>query len=169
MKNEVDFPNYVTKADLKTQQLQMHKNFLQFDLAFLKPEIDRLDNGQLKTTPIDLSKLGDVVKNEVVSNLSISNYISIVYGKLHKEVNATQTTDTDNAVKKTEYDTKISEIKSKILNHEHAKYITTQEFNKFPVNFAARLVQAKLHTKDYINDFLKVIDFGNKLKILEKN
>ena len=36
-----------------------------------------------------------------------------------------------NLVKKTDYDTKISEIEKKITtDHGHDKYITTQEFNK---------------------------------------
>ena len=48
-------------------------------------------------------------------------------------------------------DTKISEGESKIL--DHAKYITTQEFNKITVgNFSARLKQANLVSK---------IDFDN--------
>ena len=34
--------------------------------ASLKSEIDKLDIGKLETTPVDLSKLSDVVKNEVV-------------------------------------------------------------------------------------------------------
>ena len=36
-----------------------------------------------------------------------------------------------NLVKKTDYNTKISEIENKITtDHDHDKYITTQEFNK---------------------------------------
>ena len=47
-----------------------------------------------------------------------------------------------NLVKKeTDYDTKISEIKNKITtDHEHDKYIATEEFNKLTSeHFAARL------------------------------
>ena len=36
------------------------------NLARLKSDIDKLHVDKLKTTPIDLSKLGDAVKNEVV-------------------------------------------------------------------------------------------------------
>ena len=36
-----------------------------------------------------------------------------------------------NLVKKTDYNTKINEIEKKITNHNHDKYITTPEFNKF--------------------------------------
>ena len=34
-------------------------------------------------------------------------------------------------VKKTDYKTKINEIKKKITEHNHDKYITTPAFNKF--------------------------------------
>ena len=50
-----------------------------------------------------------------------------------------------NLVKKTDYNTKINEIKKKITNHDHCnKYITTQECNKLTAaNFPSRLAQAK--------------------------
>ena len=56
------------------------------DLVSLKSEIDKLDIGKLETTPIDLSRLSDVVKNEVVKKTE--------YNELAKKVNAIQTTDT---------------------------------------------------------------------------
>ena len=37
----------------------------------------------------------------------------------------------NNLVKKTDYNTKINEIKKKITDHNCDKYITTPEFNKF--------------------------------------
>ena len=33
------------------------------------------------------------------------------------------------------YDAKISEIESKVNNHDHDKYITTSEFNKVTTKF----------------------------------
>ena len=40
---------------------------------------------------------------------------------------------------KNNYNTKINEIKKKITDHDHDKYITTQEFNKVTSkNFAAQ-------------------------------
>ena len=41
-----------------------------------------------------------------------------------------QTTDMSDLVKKGEYNTKIAEIEKKILDHDHDKYATTQQFNK---------------------------------------
>ena len=54
--------------------------------------------GKLETTPVDLNKLRDVVKNEMVKKSE--------YNELVKKINAIQTTDTSNLVKKTDYDTK---------------------------------------------------------------
>ena len=36
------------------------------DFATLKLDIDKLDIGKLKTAPVDLNKLSDIVKNEAV-------------------------------------------------------------------------------------------------------
>ena len=50
--------------------------------------------------------------------------------------------------KKTDYDTKVSEIENKLNNHNHDKYIDTQEFNKLTADvFKARIAQANLITK----------------------
>ena len=76
-----------------------------------------------------------------------------------------QTSDTNNLVKKADYNTNIAEIEKKILDHDHSKYITTQEFNKLTAdNFAARLEIAKLATKNDIAGFVKEADFDEKPK-----
>ena len=76
-----------------------------------------------------------------------------------------------NLVKKTDYNTKISEMENKITtDHDHDKYITTQEFNKLKSeNFTARLAQANLASKSDIANFVKKTDFDNKLRKLNKN
>ena len=52
--------------------------------------------------------------------------------------------------KKTDYNTKTSEVKKKITDSNHNKYLTTPEFNKFTGDiFAARLNQANLARKSY--------------------
>ena len=63
-------------------------------------------------------------------------------------------------MKKTDCDTKLSDIEKKIADHNHDKYITTQEFKKLTTeNFNARLAQAILITKT---------DFDAKLQSLTK-
>ena len=63
-------------------------------------------------------------------------------------------------VKKTDYDTKISENEKKVTDHSHDKCITTLEFNTLATRaFNARLAQANLITKT---------DFDAKLTSLNK-
>ena len=51
-------------------------------------------------------------------------------------------------ITKTDYNKKINEIEKEISNHDHAKYITTQEFNNLEAGvFTARLAQADLVIK----------------------
>ena len=62
-------------------------------------------------------------------------------------------------VKKTDYNTKISEIEKKTTDHNHGKYITTPEFNKLTgENFDARLKQENLVTKADFDDELKSLN-----------
>ena len=63
-------------------------------------------------------------------------------------------------MKKTNYDTKITEIEKKLTDHNHDKYITTPEFNTLAADvFNARLAQANLITKT---------DFDAKLSSLNR-
>ena len=72
--------------------------------------------------------------------------------------------------RKTEYNTKINEIEKKSTDHNHDKYITTPEFNKLTSeNFAARLKQANLASKNDIANFVNKTDFDNKLEDVTSN
>ena len=72
--------------------------------------------------------------------------------------------------KKTDYNTKISETENKITtDHDHDKYITTQEFKLTSKHFTARLKQANLVSKNDIANFVKKTDFDNKLKDVTSN
>ena len=76
---------------------------LKSNLASLKTELDKLDIDKLVPGPVDLSKLIDVAKNDVVKKT--------VYDKLVAKVDST---DTSAFVLKTRYDTDESEIQNKI-------------------------------------------------------
>ena len=87
--------NYVTKPDLKRATgINTSKFAKKYNLFSLKPDADKLDIEKLETTPIDLSKRSNVVKNDVVKKN--------VYHELIKNVNAIQTVDTDDLAKKPE-------------------------------------------------------------------
>ena len=61
-------------------------------------------------------------------------------------------------LKKTDDNIKINDIKNKITDHSHDKYITTRELKKLTAeNFPARLKQANLVTKTDFDDKLQTI------------
>ena len=117
----------------------------------MESKVDKLDVDKLVPVPVDLSKLNDRVKKEVVKKTE--------YNELVKKVNAIKTTDTRNLLRKTDYDKKISEIqrnKKTPTDYDHSNRYTTQELNNLTVeNFAARLAQAKLATKDDTANLIK--------------
>ena len=62
-------------------------------------------------------------------------------------------------LKKTGYDTKITEIENKLNNHNHDKYIATPEFNTLAADvFNARLAQANLVTKTDFDNTISSLD-----------
>ena len=176
-------------------------------MANLKGEVDKLDVDKLKPIPTDLSKLSDLVKNDVVtktdynklvakvdnidtsglvkktdyntkiteiedkipdiSGLATKTALAIVENKIPSINNlATKTALTavenkiPNLVKKTDYNTKITDIEHKLNNHNHDKYVATLEFNTLAADvFNARLAQANLITKT---------DFDAKLSSLNR-
>ena len=94
IKVELDLSSYATKTDLKNV---IHANARSFasktNLASLKTEIDKTDAGKLKTVPVDLAKLSNVVKNDVVKETE--------YNKL---VGKVDNIDTTGFVLKTKYE-----------------------------------------------------------------
>ena len=71
---KVNLSNYATKADIKNISHVDTSSFaVKSNLASLKTEIDKLDIDKLVPVPVDLSKLSDVVKNDVAKKLYIIN------------------------------------------------------------------------------------------------
>ena len=65
---KIDLSNYATKTDLKNETNVDTLSFaLKTNLANLKTEVDRLDIEKLVQVSVDLSKLSDIVKNDVAS------------------------------------------------------------------------------------------------------
>ena len=76
-------------------------------LSSLKSKVDELHIGKLETTPVDLNKLNNVIKNDIVKKTE--------YGELVKKVNAIQNTDTSRLVKKLTVTQKLVKLKRKLL------------------------------------------------------
>ena len=103
---KVDLSSYATKDDLKNAtHVDTSRFALKPNLANLKTEVDKLGIDKLVPVPVDLSKLTDVVKNDVVKKT--------VYDKLVTKVN---NIDTSDFVLKTKYNTDKTELENKIPN-----------------------------------------------------
>ena len=104
IKIKIYLSNYATKTDIKNISHVDTSSFaLKTNLANLKTEVDKLDIDKLAPVPVDLSKLSDVVKNDVVKKT--------VYNKLVAKVD---NIDTSDFVLKTKYSTDKTELKNKV-------------------------------------------------------
>ena len=96
--------NYATKTDLKNVA---HADISSFasktNLASLKPDADKINADKLKTVPVDLAKLSNAVKNDVVKKNE--------YNSLKTKVDSI---DTTNFVLKTKYEKDGSDFEDKI-------------------------------------------------------
>ena len=77
-----DLSNHATKTDL-TNVTQFSSFALKTNSASLKAEADKLDVDKLALVPVDISKLSDVVKNDVLKKA--------VYDKMVAKVNSIYT------------------------------------------------------------------------------
>ena len=167
---KVDLSNYATKADIKNILRVDTSSFaLKTNLADLKTELDKLDIDKLAPVPVDLSKLSDAVKNDVITKTDYNAKIADIEGKIPDVTNlATKTalTAVENKipsisilVEKTDYDTEITEIQNKLNNHNRNKYITTPKFNTLTADvFNARLSQANFVTKTTFDNTVSSLD-----------
>ena len=163
---KVYLSNYATKTDINNIAHNDTSSFpLKTNLASLKTEVDKLDIDKLVPVPVDLSKLSDVVKNDVVKKT--------VYDKLVAKVNSIDTSgfvlktkydtdkselenkipDTNGLVKKADYKTKIIEIEGKIpdVNDLATKTALTAIDNKIPD----------------VSSLVKQTDYNTKVKEIE--
>ena len=108
---KVDLSSYATKTDIKNILHVDTSSFaLKTNLANLKTEVDKLDIDKLVPVPVNLSKLSDVVKNDVIKS-DYNSKITEIEGKVPDIINlATKTSlntvenkipDTSSLVKKT--------------------------------------------------------------------
>ena len=110
---KVDLSNYATNTDLKNiSHIDVSSYALKSNLASLKTEVDKLDINKLTSVSIDLAKLSNVVKNDVVKKTE--------YDKLVNKVNSI---DNTNFLSRTKYEKvgsdfedKIDKIEKKILD-----------------------------------------------------
>ena len=88
---------------------------------YIKTVVGKLDIYELEFVPPDLSKLSNVMDNDIVKK--------VVCDELVKKVNTIYATDTSKLVAKIDNYTKIKDMEDKIPNLD--KHITAFEFNQF--------------------------------------
>ena len=178
-----------TLVSIWNSALQEKFNFY-FQWVFSKTKVDKLDIDKLTPVPVDLSKLSNVVKNEVVKNTEYNAKMKNIEDKIPDITNLTTKTTLNtkinevkteissisdlaitlaltfsnlnfsSLVKKIDYDTKVNKIENKITDHKHDKYITTLELNKL----TAKNFAARLSEANLVTN----ADFDNKLSNLNR-
>ena len=74
---ELDLSSYATKTDLKNvTHVDVSSFASKTNLASLKTEVDKIDVGKLETVPVDLAKLSNVVKNDVVKKTEYDKLVT---------------------------------------------------------------------------------------------
>ena len=124
---KVDLSDYATKTDLKNiSHVDVSSFALKSNLASLKTEEDILDVDKLVPVPVDLSKLSDVEKNDVVKKTEYNKLVTKVDSidtkyekdgsdfedkikKIDKKI-----PDISSLVNKTDFNNKVTEIEGKI-------------------------------------------------------
>ena len=103
---KVDLSNYETKDNIKNiTHINTSSFALKTNLANLKTRVDKLDIDKLVPVPADLSKLSNVVNNEVVKKTEYDTKIKNIEDK---------TPDVSNLAIKTNLNTNKNEVKNKI-------------------------------------------------------
>ena len=99
---------------------------LKTNLASLKTEVYKLDIDKLVPVPVDLSKLSNIVKHDVVkkdvydklvakvNNIDTSEFVLKTKHDTNKSESENKIPDASGLVKKTDYNTKCTEIEGKI-------------------------------------------------------
>ena len=159
--------NYATKAYLKNVPHLDTSNFaLKTKLANLKTKADKLDIVKLVPVPVDLSKLSNVVKNEVVkktvydilvakvNNIDTTGFVLKTKYDADKTELEKKIPDTSKLVKKSDYNAKVSEIEGKIPSI--SGLVTTS---------ALTAVENKIPS---ISNLVKKIDYNIKITETEK-
>ena len=83
VKVELDLTNYATETDLKNiTHVDVSTYASKTNLAALKTEVDKIDADKLKTTPTDLAKLSNVVKNDVVKKTDYNAKVTSIEGQI---------------------------------------------------------------------------------------
>ena len=125
IKVELDLSNYATKTDLKNITHTDVSSFTsKTNLAALKTEVDKIDTDKLKTTPADLAKLSNLVKNDVVKKTDYNTKVTSIENQIAgvtkttldnlADITKLKAVDANNFVLKTKLASDVNTLENKI-------------------------------------------------------
>ena len=151
IKVELDLSNYATKKDIKDITHVDASGFAsKTNLAALKTKVDKLNIDKLRTTPADLAKLTDVVKNEVVKKTDFSADDYVKKTKFSGDINS--------------LDDKIDKVEKKIPDVSKSSVTTLVK------NLDNRIDNLKIKEyakKTSLSNYMLTSDFNTKSTDLE--
>ena len=117
--------NYVTKDDVKNiTHVDVSSFASKTNLAALKTEIYKIDVDKLKTAPVDLAKLSNVVNNHVVKKIDYNTKVTSVENQIAgvtkntldnlRDITKLTAADTSNFILKTKLASDITILENKI-------------------------------------------------------
>ena len=122
---ELDLTNYATKTDLKNiTHVDVSSFASKTNLAALKTEVDKIDVDKLKTTPIDLDRLSNLVKNDVVKKTDYNTKVTSIEAQIAgltkntvdnlADITKLKAIDTNSFVLKTKLASDVTTLENKI-------------------------------------------------------
>ena len=125
IKVKLDLTNYATKDDVKNiTHVDVSSYATKTNLASLKTEVDKIDTDKLKTVPADLTKLNNVVKNDVVKKTDYSTKVTSIEAQIAgltkntidnlADITKLKAIDTNSFVLKTKFSADINTLDDKI-------------------------------------------------------
>ena len=161
VKVELDLTNYATKTDLKNiTHVDVSSFASKTNIAALKTEVDKIDADKLKTVPVDLAKLSNVVKNEVVKKIDYSTKITSIESQIAGLTKST----VDNLADITKL--KAVDTNNFVLKIKLASDVTTLENKIDTVDKKIPDING-LATKTSLNDYLQTAAFNSKVTEVE--
>ena len=161
IKVKLDLTNYATKDDVKNiTHVDVSSFASKTNLAALKTEVDKTDVDKLKTTPTDLAKLSNVVKNDVLKKTDYHAKVTSIESQIAgvtknttdnlNDITKLKAVDTSNFVLKTKFSADINTLDDKIDGVE----------KKIPD-------KSGLATKTSLNSYLQTSTFNSKVTEVE--
>ena len=125
IKVELDLANYATKDDVKNiTHVDVSSFASKTNLAALKSEVDKIDVDKLKTVPVDLAKLSNVVNNDVVKKTDYNTKVTSIESQIAgvtknmldnlADITKLKAVDTSNFVLKTKLASDVTTVENKI-------------------------------------------------------